>query len=161
MIAYTIVGLIAIIIGAINVKDYFFFGKGVSLKIPEKAKPGIFKKMRDVANASSIPIMIVTVIALAVSVNFVEFICTFGFPMVFTNVLAHSPVPQLMKYFYLFRSQVFYMLDDTIIVIIAIATLSSKKVTQDYGKFLKLISGILMLVLGLILILRPQLLMIA
>jgi len=159
-IIYIVVGVIALAVGTINIKDFFFFGKGVSLKIPEKAKPKIFKRIRDIVNAASLPAMIATVLLLAISVNFVEFLCTFGFPMVFTKVLAGSSIPVFMKYLWLAVYQLFYMLDDTIVVVIVIATLSSKRVTQDYGKALKLISGILMLILGLVLLLRPQLLMI-
>lgn len=158
-VVFLIVGVIALLVGLINIKDFFLFGKGPSLKISDKAKKGIFEKMRDIANAEKLYFMIASVIVLAVSVNFVEFLCTFGFPMVFTSVLASSGIPEFMKYFYIFLYQVFYMLDDAIIVIIAIATLSSKKLTEDYGRILKLVAGILMLALGLILLINPRLLM--
>ena len=36
-------GLLALFIGAVNVKDFFAFGRGISLSIPEKAKPGIYQ----------------------------------------------------------------------------------------------------------------------
>lgn len=157
-IIFTFVGLIAIIVGLINIKDFFFFGKGFSFKIPEKAKPSVFEKIRKIVNAESLYIMLAAVILLAISVNFVEFLCTFGFPMVFTGILANSPIPVFLKYFYLVLYQIFYMLDDTIIVVIAVITLSSKKLTERYGKLLKLIAGVLMLILGLILLIKPELL---
>ncbi len=116
------------------------------------------EKVRKIINAEKLYIMIAAVLVLAVSVNFVEFLCTFGFPMVFTSILANSPIPIIMKYFYLILYQVFYMLDDMIIVIIAVMTLSSKKLTERYGKLLKLIAGLLMLILGLILLIKPELL---
>ena len=155
---FIFVGLTALIVGLINVKEFFFFGKGPSLSIPEKAKHGIFEKVRKIVNAEKLYIMIGAVILLAISVNFVEFLCTFGFPMVFTSVLANSPIPDVMKYFYLILYQVFYMLDDAIIVIIAVITLSNKRLTEKYGKLLKLIAGLLMLILGLILLIKPELL---
>jgi thiol-disulfide isomerase/thioredoxin len=158
-IVFAVAGLVAVIVGVINIKDFFFFGKGPSLKISEKSKKGIFEKIRRIVNAESLFIMIGAVIVLAVSVNFVEFLCTFGFPMVFTSVLANSSAPLFLKYAYLVLYQVFYMLDDTIIVIIAVVTLSSKKLTEKYGRVLKLIAGVLMLVLGLILLFKPELLM--
>jgi len=155
---FIFVGLTALIIGLINVKEFFFFGKGPSLSIPEKAKHGIFEKVRKIVNAERLYIMIGAVILLAISVNFVEFLCTFGFPMVFTSVLANSPIPAVMKYFYLILYQVFYMLDDAIIVIIAVITLSNKRLTEKYGRLLKLIAGLMMLILGLILLIKPELL---
>ncbi len=156
---FTIAGLIAVIVGLINVKDFFFFKKGPSLSIPESAKKGIFEKMRRIINAESFYIMIGAVIILAVSVNFVEFLCTFGLPMVFTSILANSEISTFMKYFYLVLYQVFYMFDDMIVVVIAVVTLSSKRMTEDYGRVLKLVAGTLMLVLGLILLFKPEWLM--
>ncbi|MBU0496808.1 MAG: hypothetical protein KKG04_02505, partial [Candidatus Thermoplasmatota archaeon] len=42
-----IAGLIALTIGFINIKDFFFYKSGPSLSIPESKKPMIFKKMRN------------------------------------------------------------------------------------------------------------------
>ena len=134
-------------------------GKGPSLKIPEKAKPGIYERIRSLAQAESLILMIVAVIALAVMVNFVEFLCTFGIPMVYTKVLAEQQIPMALKYLYLGLYQVFYMLDDAIMVTVAVITLSNKRVTEHYGKLLKLVAGIIMLILGLILVINPKFLM--
>ncbi|MEJ2095329.1 MAG: NrdH-redoxin, partial [Gammaproteobacteria bacterium] len=41
------VGLVAVLIGLIHVKDYFALKQGVSLSIPETAKPGLYQRMRD------------------------------------------------------------------------------------------------------------------
>ena len=40
-------GAIALAVAAINIKDFFFFRKGVSLLIPESAKPRLFEQMRN------------------------------------------------------------------------------------------------------------------
>jgi hypothetical protein len=44
-----VVGLAAAVMGTIAVKDYFWFKRGVSLTIPEGRKPGLYKRMREVA----------------------------------------------------------------------------------------------------------------
>ena len=41
----------ALVIGAINVKDFVAFHKGVSLSIPESAKPGIYARVRGIVQA--------------------------------------------------------------------------------------------------------------
>jgi len=157
-IAFSIVGLIALAIGFVNLKDFFFFKKGPSLSIPKRFKPKVFAKMREILEAESVPLMIGAAIVLAISVNFVEFLCTFGLPMVYTKVLAEQQLPALTKYLYLALYQVFYMLDDAIITAIVVITLSSRKVTEKYGRVLKFIAGAIMLALGAILLLNPGLL---
>ena len=156
-IAFTIVGIIAVVVGIVNIKDFFFFKKGPSLSIPERFKPGIFGKMREIVEHESVLIMLGAAVVLAISVNFVEFLCTFGLPMVYTKVLAEQQLPPLAKYGYLALYQVFYMLDDGIMVAVAVITLSSRKMTERYGRALKLICGLMMLVLGIVLILNPGL----
>ena len=46
-------GIVAILVGVINIKDFFAFHKGVSLSIPESAKPGIYRRVRQVVSANS------------------------------------------------------------------------------------------------------------
>jgi hypothetical protein len=51
------------------------------------------------------------------------------------------------------------MLDDLIVFIISMVTLQVTGMTSKYSRFSHLIGGILMLILGALLILRPELLM--
>jgi glutaredoxin len=159
--AFWVIGLIAIVLGVINIKDFFFFGKGPSLVIPESKKPGLYRRMRQIVYAERFWLMLGAAIVLAVTVNFVEFMCTFGFPMVYTKILAEQALPIYVKYLYLVLYQIMYMLDDTIMVIIAVVTLSTKKVGERYGRAIKLITGVLMLGLGIIMLFKPELLMFA
>lgn len=46
-----VLALIAILIGAVHVKDFFAFKQGFSLSIPESAKPGIYEKIRKIVAA--------------------------------------------------------------------------------------------------------------
>jgi len=48
------------------------------------------------------------------------------------------------------------MFDDMIMVGVAIATLSRFKLQQASGRWLKLVSGAVILCLGLLLVLRPE-----
>ncbi|MBD3260727.1 MAG: hypothetical protein GF334_03485, partial [Candidatus Altiarchaeales archaeon] len=80
----TIAGGIALVIAAINIKDYFWFKKGVSLSIPDSAKPGLYKRMRSLVKATHLPSMIFGTIILAIAANTYELLCTAGFPMIYT-----------------------------------------------------------------------------
>src|SRR3989338_3209415 len=50
-----LVGSFAVIIGLINTKELFFFKKGISLTIPEKVKPLLFRKMRGLVHEAALP----------------------------------------------------------------------------------------------------------
>jgi hypothetical protein len=79
--------LLAVVVGAVNVKDFFLFGRGVSLSIPESKKPDIFRRARAILAADSLPAMLAATVFLAIAANFYELLCTAGFPMVYTRLL--------------------------------------------------------------------------
>jgi threonine/homoserine/homoserine lactone efflux protein len=70
-------------------------------------------------------------------------------------VLTLRHLPFWIYYLYLALYNVFYMLDDSIMLIIAIVTLGHHKLQQNEGRWLKLVSGAVMLGLGMVLLLRP------
>jgi uncharacterized membrane protein HdeD (DUF308 family) len=96
---------------------------------------------------------------LAVVVNFIELLCTAGIPAVYTAVLAQQGVESPAFYGYLALYIVAYMLDDSLMVATAVIAMSSRKLSLHAGRWLKLLSGLVMAVLGLMLLLRPQWLM--
>jgi thiol-disulfide isomerase/thioredoxin len=154
-----VVGSFAVIVGLINIKDLFFFKKGLSLSIPESVKPKLFKKMRGIVNEVSLPASMIGVIILAFTVNTVELLCTAGFPAIYTKILTLNSMSPFSYYGYLALYILMYMIDDMIVFTIAVLTLSSKKLTEKQGKWLKFIAGFMMLILGLLLIVKPELLM--
>jgi hypothetical protein len=96
------------------------------------------------------------VAALAVVVNFIELLCTAGFPAVYTAVLTQQGLSPSVNYAYLGLYIVGYLADDALMVAIAVVALSSRKLSQRMGRVLKLLSGTVMLALGATMILRPQ-----
>lgn len=153
-----IAGIIALIIALINIKDFFFFGKGFSLVIPESAKPNLFKKMRNLLRATSLPSMILGTVVLAIAANTYELLCTAGFPMVFTRVLTLHKIPTLQYYLYLVFYNFVYVIPLILIVLAFTLTLGAKKLTESQGRILKLISGMMMLSLGIVLLKDPTIL---
>ncbi len=154
-----IVGIFAVILGLINLKELFFFKKGASLTIPESAKPKLFEKMRKVVHEAALPIALLSVVVLAFTVNTIELLCTAGFPAIYTKILVLNNLPTFSYYSYLLLYIIMYMIDDMLIFTIAVITLTSKKLTEKQGKWMKFTAGFMMLILGLLLILKPQLLM--
>jgi hypothetical protein len=146
------IAAIAIAVGLINLKDFFAFGRGVSLSIPEKAKPGIYNRMRAILHAESLPAAIVGAIILAWLVQIVEFLCTSGFPALFTRILTLREMDAVSYYGYLLLYISAYMLDDLVILTIGVVLLSRHRLQEREGRWLKLISGLVMVGLGIYLI---------
>lgn len=154
-----VLGTMALLIGLLNVKDYFAFGRGPSFSIPDSAKPGLYERMRRVMAAPTLGLSLVSVITLAVLVNFVELLCTAGFPAIYTAVLTQHEPTAAGRYAYLGLYIVGYMADDALMVGLAVSALSRRKLSERVGRVLKLLAGSVMLLLGLVLLLRPGWLM--
>ena len=151
-------GVVALVMGLINMKEFFFFKKGVSLMIPDKVKPKLFEKMRKVINNKNMFLSILGTIALAFFVNLIELGCTIGLPAIYTRVLSIQNVSTLKKYFYMALYNVYYVVPLAIIVLVFVVTMGKHRFEEKHAKKLKLVSGLLMLTLGLILIIKPDLL---
>ena len=158
LIITVIAGIIALTVAVINIKDFFFFSKGVSLSIPEKAKPRLFERMRNLLKSTSISSMLMGTIVLAIAANSYELLCTAGFPMVFTRILTLQNLKTGQYYLYLVMYNCIYVIPLAAIVVIFTVTLGAKKLTEWQGRKLKLLSGLMMFFLGLILLIDPALL---
>jgi len=151
-----LLGAVALLVGSLNVKDYFAFGAGLSVGIPERAKPRIYRQVRQIIRAENLTGALAAVILLALLVNTVELLCTAGIPAIYTRVLTDQALPGWAYYGYLALYNLAYMADDSLMLAIAVVTLSGRKLQERGGRWLKLISGMVMLALGLVLLLRPD-----
>jgi hypothetical protein len=154
----TIAGLVAIVIALINIKDFFWFKQGVSLSIPERAKPGLYQRSRNLLKASSLPAMLAGTTLLALAANSYELLCTSGFPMVYTRTLTLQELPPATFYAYLALYNLIYVTPLLIIVAVFTARFGARKLSEEEGRVLKLLSGFMMLLLGLVLVIAPALL---
>jgi len=152
-----IAALTALVVSAINIKDYFFFGEGVTLSIPESAKPGLFQRIRGLVAAARWPSLLAGTVVLAVVANTYELLCTAGFPMVFARVLTLHDLSTAGYYLYLVLYNVIYIIPLAVIVTLFAVTLGSRKLSEKEGRILKLVSGLMMLELGLVLLFAPEL----
>lgn len=148
--------LLAITVGAIHIKDFFAFKQGITLSIPESSKPGIYARARRIVLAENILGAIGGAIVLAVLVNMIELLCTAGLPALYTAVLSMQQIPVWMNYAYLGLYIAAYMFDDTLMVVAAVATLGRPKMQERHGRWLKLLSGSVILALGIVMLWRPD-----
>jgi len=155
-ITQNLLGAIAAIIGILNVKDFFAFGQGPSVGIPAAVKPKIYDHVRRVLRAENLVGALVAVVVLAILVNTVELLCTAGLPVIYTRVLTAYSLPAWGYYAYLTLYNLAYMADDSLMLAIAVVTLSRQRLQEKGGRWLKLVSGVVMLALGLILLVAPE-----
>jgi hypothetical protein len=148
-------GGVAMLVGLLNLKDFFTFRRGPSLSIPESAKPGIYRRARAVMQSASPAAMLAATAFLAVAANFYELLCTAGFPMVYTRILTLRETAPAARYAYLALYNLVYVVPLALIVLACVGTLATHKLTEREGRLLKLMSGTLMLELGLLLAFAP------
>ncbi|MCK6507173.1 glutaredoxin family protein [Myxococcota bacterium] len=151
-------GLVALFVATVNIKDFFAFKKGLSLTIPDAAKPGIASRARRILHARSLPAAALAAATLAILVNLVELLCTAGLPAVYAQVLASHALPAGHHYALLALYNLAYVVDDGLMLAVAVVTLSKTRLQERGGRALKLVSGLVMLALALALLLRPSLL---
>jgi len=153
-----IVALIAFVFALVNIKDYFWYKEGVSLTISDKQKPGIYQGIRRIMNANeNLWGLVSATILLAAGVSLVEFSCTAGFPMIWTNLLATYEVSGLAFLGFLLVYMLVYQLDEMGIFLTAVFTLRKSKMEEKYGRMLKLLGGMLMLSLAVVMLADPTL----
>jgi len=149
-------GIVAIVFGLINVKDFFAFHKGITLSIPDSAKPGIYRRVRNIVTANQMSTALSGAVVLAIIVNIIELLCTAGLPALYTQILTMQNLPVWKNYAYLALYIVAYMLDDAILVAIVVVTLSNRRLQEREGRWLKLLSGLIILLLGVVMIFWPD-----
>ena len=151
-----VAGAIAVLIALVNIKDYFWFKRGFSLSIADDEKPKLIDRIRQLLRLDSITTVIVATVILAVVANSYELLCTAGFPMVYTRILTLRSLPVESYYLYLLFYNLIYILPLLTIVAVFTIKLGSRKLSEQEGMVLKLLSGIMMLMLGGLLIVSPE-----
>jgi thiol-disulfide isomerase/thioredoxin len=154
-----VAGIVAIIFGILNIKDFFFFKKGVSTSISDSQKSELYKQMRKIVKLTTVPSVILATVVLAISANTVELLCSLGLPLVYTGTIL--PLFNLsggIDYIYLLFYNLVYIIPLLVIVSIVVITLGRWKLSEFQGQILKLFSGLMILSLGVVLILKIHLL---
>ena len=157
-----LIGSIAVGVGGKNIWDFWKNRKtdGVVCKVSKnEGAKNTFDKIKDIVYRKSLWWSILGILILGFSVNLVELACSAGFPAIFTQVLSMSDLPMWKKYLYMLGYIFFYMLDDMIIFAIAMITLKSKVLGSKYAKYTNLVAGLMILILGILLVFKPEWLM--
>jgi hypothetical protein len=150
-----LLGGVACVAGIINLKDFWAFGQGFSLSIPKAAKPGLYAHLRRILQAENLTGALLGAVVLAVLMQVVELLCTSGFPALYTRLLTQRQFDRWTYYGYLVLYNIAYMLDEVVVLAIGVVTLSQRRLQEKEGRWLKLLSGSVMVGLGIYLIVAP------
>lgn len=154
----SIIGVVALVAGIYNVRKYLVTRNeeaGCHVVDSSKRKK-IFGRIKQFTNEENLFLALFGVIILAVSVNMIELACSTVFPATFSSILSINEITGFLRIFYLLVYTLFYMLDDMIVFIISVCTLSIATTSSKYGKYSSLIGGIIMFLMGILLIFKPE-----
>ena len=152
-----LIALVAIVAGILNIKNYIKTKDEAGCHIvDDKKRKSVFNKTKNIVDEKNILLAIIGVVALAVSVNLVELACSLGFPAIFSEILALNNITGAMRIIYLLIYVLFYLIDDLVVFTIAVCTLSISTRSTKYTKYVNLIAGIIMILMGILLIFKPE-----
>lgn len=154
-----IIGVLAISGGSYSLKKFIFSrDSGCEITNDEKRQK-TFQKLKNLIGKNSFWIALSGIIGLAFMVNLIELICSAGLPAVYTQVLSLNELPKLQYYIYILLYIFFFMLDDLFIFFVVMITLEMTGISTKYSRYSQLIGGMVMLIIGILLIFKPQWLM--
>ena len=155
------ISLVAIVVGIVNLNNYI-----KSLKkddgcevVDKKERKKIMNRIISITSQKKFILALLGIVVLAASVNIVELMCSIGIPLLFTQILAMNDLSNISYFIYMLIYIVFFLIDDIIIFVVSMITLKVTGITTKYTKYSHLIGGIIMLIIGILLIVKPELLM--
>ena len=152
-----VIAVLAIILGIYNLLTFIKERNKTGCHIVKNEKrKNIISKINNILKHNNILLLIGGAFLLATSVNIIEMACSLGFPTIFLEILTINKIKGLLKILYLLIYIFYYLIDDLIVFIISIKAFSAKGISTKYNKYVHLIGGIIMIILGLLLILKPE-----
>ena len=154
-----IIAIIALIGAILNLKSFIKSKNSGCEIVDSKKRKNIFSKIKKFTSEKSFILAFFGIIGLAISVNLVELACSAGLPLIFTELLAINNVSGFIKFIYIGIYIIFFLIDDIIVFTISMYTMKATGISTKYGKYSHLIGGLIMLLIGLLLIIKPEWLM--
>jgi len=155
-----VIGLVAIVGSMINLVGYFKHrNDGGCNVVSDNKRNKIFDKIKKFTHEKNFFLAIIGAMTLAISVNIIELACSAGLPVMFTQILSMNELTLVEEITYITLYMLFFMIDDLIVFFIAMRTMELTGFSTKYGKLSKIIGGILLLVIGILMIFKPEWLM--
>lgn len=157
------ISMVAIIFGTYNILKFIssVFNKkddGCEV-VNSKNRKKIIKSINKIVKEKSFILALLGIVLLAISVNIIELLCSLGLPVMFSEILAINNISKTWQILYSLLYVFFFLIDDIVIFVVAMKTLQIKAISNKFGKYSHLIGGIIMLVIGLLMVTKPEWLM--
>lgn len=154
------IAVCAVILGTISIVKFIdSIGKDGCVAVNKENRKRIITSIKNIIKEKSFVFAILGMILLACSVNIIELFCSLGLPVVFTQILSLNEVSGTMRIVYSLIYVFFFMIDDLLVFFISMKTLELKAISNKYSKYSSLIGGLLMMIIGLLMIYKPEVLM--
>ena len=152
-----LLGIVAISGGLFNLYGYLRNRKNSGCTVVnDKKRNKIFSRIKSFTQEKNFFLALIGVVVLAISVNIVELACSAGLPVMFIEILSLNHLSLFEECVYIFLYMLFFLIDDLIVFFIAMTTMQVTGFSTKYGKLSKIIGGILLLLIGLLLIFKPE-----
>lgn len=152
-----IIAILAIILGIYNLYTYLKTRKQTGCHVVKKEKrKTIITKINNILNNKNTLLMFGGTIILATSVSLVEMACSLGFPTIFLELLSINNIHSFLKVTYLLIYILFYLIDDIIVLFLSIKAFETKGISTKCNKYVHLIGGLIMILMGVLLIFKPE-----
>ena len=155
------IAIFILIAGLLNLRKYLKARKedaGCTV-VDDKKRKKLITKMKRIMNSNNFIFALFGIIVLAISVNLIELTCSLGFPVIFTEILSINKITGILRIVYLLIYVLFYMIDDLLVFTISMFTLEATGITNKYNKLCTLVSSIIMILMGTLLLIKPEWLM--
>ncbi|MCR9152249.1 MAG: hypothetical protein NXH83_18960 [Rhodobacteraceae bacterium] len=152
------IGALAVGAGLYYLREYWTNPEGVCRITAGARRRTVSQSMRALVEQPNLAVAALGIAALAVAVNLVELACSAGLPAIYTQALAMHDLPGAAHYGYLVLYIAVFLLDDTLLFVVAMVTLRAVTTTGRFARVSHLVGGAVLLALGVVMILRPDLL---
>jgi glutaredoxin len=151
-----VVAVFALTFGLINIKDFLWFKRGVSLTIPDEHKPGIYRRVRALVRPGlSLPAALAGTVVMAGGIALIELPCTAGFPVIWSDLMRAADVGGAEFGSLLGVYMSIYLFDELVIFGAAVFTMRATKLQERHGRMLKLVGGMVMVAIAVAIVLFP------
>jgi len=147
-----VIGLVALGGGALQIREVVKTKGAIVCEVTdEESRKKTMTKVQKIVSSPLSWGILLGIIALAFTVNAIEFVCSAAIPAVFTQVLSLANLTTLQHYSYILLYVLFFMLDDLVIFGTAAFALTSR-LGDRYAKYSRPVGATILIILGVLLL---------
>jgi hypothetical protein len=147
-----VIGIVALGGGILQVREMIQTKGAIVCEVTdEESRKKTMSKVQEIVSSPLTWGILVGIIALAFTVNLVEFVCSAAIPAVFTRVLSLASLTTFQYYGYILLYVFFFMLDDIVIFGTAAFAFTSN-IGNRYAKYSRPVGATILIILGILLL---------